>query len=231
MSERMERRKEARRNQILDVAEKMVVDRGIDGMTMDDVAREVDVATGTLYLYYKNKNSLCAAVSVRLQKRVNAIVLERVPLYRKGAEQARAAAVTVIEFAQANPDWWKAIKALRALDFDDTEDMNVAELLALDDQMIQLLTQCYRDGIALGELRPDLDPVAAAIFLRQAAMDSFDPTPRMKAMLRLHGIDREHWLDATRDMIVMATHLKKPHPKSLDLRTRIAAQPPNEKHQ
>lgn len=222
MSERMDRKKEERRTRILDVAEKMVAERGISGMTIDDVAREADIATGTLYLYFKNKNSLCAAVSLRLQKHINSIVLERTSAYKKGAERARASAVAVLEFGMANPVRWKAVKELTFLDYGDTGDPNIAELMELDNQMIQFLAQCYRDGIEAGELRPDLDPVPAAIFLRQALLLAYDPNPRMQAMIRLNGIDRERWLDVTRDLVTMSTHLKKPGKKSLDLRTRVA---------
>ncbi|MEN6291755.1 MAG: helix-turn-helix domain-containing protein, partial [Methanobacterium sp.] len=66
MSERMERRKKERKNEIMDVAEKMIAQKGVQGMTMKEVAEKVDVATGTLYVYFKNKNSLCAAVNARI---------------------------------------------------------------------------------------------------------------------------------------------------------------------
>lgn len=220
MSERMDRKKKERRNQILDAAEKLIAVKGIAGMTMDDVAKEADVATGTLYLYFKNKSSLSAAVSIRLQLPLFSAMQERAALYKTGSEKARASGVAVLEYAMDNPEKWQAIKQLSLADLGDSEDENVRELRALDDRMVQFLAQCYRDAIKEGDVRSDVDPVPTAIFMRQALADSFDPTPRMRALLAMNGIDRERWLAATRSLMTMATHQKMPRSKRADLRTR-----------
>lgn len=225
MSERMDRKKEERRNRILDVAEKIISIKGIDGMTMDDVAREADVATGTVYLYYKNKTSLCAAVGVRLQKQLETVMVERAAIYEMGAERARAAGTATLEFMMENPEKWKAIKQLSLLDPGDTADENVRELLELDNRMTQFLAQCYREAIDEGDIRPDVDPLPTAIFMRQALSISFDPTPRMRALLQMNGVERERWLAVTRYLMTMATHIKKPKEKSIDLRMRAARAP------
>lgn len=66
MSSRMERKKGEKRRAILDAAEKLVAENGMGGMTMGKVAIDADVATGTLYLYFKNKSNLLAVVNSRL---------------------------------------------------------------------------------------------------------------------------------------------------------------------
>jgi len=57
--------KEQRRNYILDAAEKLFFSRGYDGVSMDDIANEVEFNKATLYLYFKNKESLFFAVVLR----------------------------------------------------------------------------------------------------------------------------------------------------------------------
>ena len=51
---RKEREKEQRRNEIVDAAEKLFFEKGYEGVSMDDVARDAELAKGTLYLYFKN---------------------------------------------------------------------------------------------------------------------------------------------------------------------------------
>jgi AcrR family transcriptional regulator len=69
--ERKEREKEARRTQILDAAEKVFKEKGISQATMDDIAREAELAKGTIYLYYRNKDELHVGLILRSFELVN----------------------------------------------------------------------------------------------------------------------------------------------------------------
>ena len=60
---RRERERTARREAILDAAEELVVSDGYHGLRMDAVAEAVELSKGTLYLYFANKDALCAAVA------------------------------------------------------------------------------------------------------------------------------------------------------------------------
>ncbi len=60
--ERRQREKEQRREQILDTARKLLFKKGIDATSMNQIARNAELSVGTLYLYFKNKESLFAAL-------------------------------------------------------------------------------------------------------------------------------------------------------------------------
>ncbi|MGB0624751.1 MAG: TetR/AcrR family transcriptional regulator [Luminiphilus sp.] len=53
---------EAKESSILDAAERIFAQAGFDGAKVSDIARAASVAEGTVYLYYKNKQDLLAAV-------------------------------------------------------------------------------------------------------------------------------------------------------------------------
>ena len=55
-------RVEAKESSILDAAERIFAQAGFDGAKVSDIARAASVAEGTVYLYYKNKQDLLAAV-------------------------------------------------------------------------------------------------------------------------------------------------------------------------
>lgn len=81
--ERKEREKEARRNQILDAAESIFQAKGLSQATMDDIAKEAELAKGTIYLYYKNKDELQVGLVMRSFDLMNAAfnqAFERAPL-------------------------------------------------------------------------------------------------------------------------------------------------------
>ena len=60
--ERRQREKEQRREQILDTARSLLLKKGIDATSMNQIARDAELSVGTLYLYFKNKESLFAAL-------------------------------------------------------------------------------------------------------------------------------------------------------------------------
>ncbi len=61
-SQRKDREKEARREQILQAAAKLFSEKGFEAATMAQIARQAELAPGTLYLYFKSKDELYFAL-------------------------------------------------------------------------------------------------------------------------------------------------------------------------
>jgi TetR/AcrR family fatty acid metabolism transcriptional regulator len=59
-SSRTQRYKDLKRNEILSAAEAVFASKGFENATIEEIAREGDFATGTIYLYFKNKEDLYA---------------------------------------------------------------------------------------------------------------------------------------------------------------------------
>jgi AcrR family transcriptional regulator len=64
--ERKEREKERRRQQIMVAAKRVFFIKGFGRATMEDIANEAELSPGTLYLYFKSKDDLCASLSLRV---------------------------------------------------------------------------------------------------------------------------------------------------------------------
>ncbi len=65
IEERKEREKEHRREEIINAAEKVFFEKGLQIATMDEIAEEAELGKSTLYLYYKSKEDLYLAVLMR----------------------------------------------------------------------------------------------------------------------------------------------------------------------
>jgi len=52
-------------------AKRVFYNKGFAGVTMEDIAREAELSPGTLYLYFKNKDELCASLSLRILQYLN----------------------------------------------------------------------------------------------------------------------------------------------------------------
>jgi TetR/AcrR family transcriptional repressor of nem operon len=65
---------DVRREQILDAAERVLVERGLATTTMADVAEAAAVAKGTVYLYFDSKAELLAGLRARYFERFAALL-------------------------------------------------------------------------------------------------------------------------------------------------------------
>lgn len=215
MSERMERRKKERRNEIMDITEKMIAKKGVQGMTMKEVAEEADVAIGTLYVYFKNKNSLCAAVNARISKQMRVIMEEKSASCSNACKKIRATMDVVFEFREKYPDKWSAFKELLLLNYDtenikgiysnnesnpNIPDENIMDLLMEDKKMSQLMKDIYRQGIQEGCIRSEIDLIPTIIFMRMALFMALEPIPHTQRMLEAENIDPEHFLEVVLDL-------------------------------
>lgn len=63
------RKRERTRGGLVAAAERLVAARGLDAVSIDDITAEADVAKGTFYTHFEDKNDLAAAISrhIRLE--------------------------------------------------------------------------------------------------------------------------------------------------------------------
>lgn len=92
MGDTQRQRLEAREEAILVAATSLFSESGVDGTRMAEIARQADVAEGTVYLYYKNKHELLEAVVDRfwreLTKGAKLAVTSNAPLGQQLTELA-----------------------------------------------------------------------------------------------------------------------------------------------
>jgi AcrR family transcriptional regulator len=79
-SERSQQQREATRQHILDALERVLERHGLRGLSIRKVAREAEVAVGTVYLYFEHKDALLHAWTLRgfgyYQARIDALPAE-----------------------------------------------------------------------------------------------------------------------------------------------------------
>jgi TetR/AcrR family transcriptional regulator, transcriptional repressor for nem operon len=70
---------DVRQEQLLDAAERVLLDRGLATATIADVAESAGVAKGTVYLYFESKTELIAALRARYIERASAQLASAIP--------------------------------------------------------------------------------------------------------------------------------------------------------
>jgi AcrR family transcriptional regulator len=78
---RRARNRVARHEELLAAATDIVAEKGIDGLTMQDLAQRVDCAVGTIYTYFDSKSALLAGLQVNAIQQLLSTYHEQVPIW------------------------------------------------------------------------------------------------------------------------------------------------------
>ena len=166
IAERKERDRQRRRNDILDAAERLLVSKDFDAVTMDDVAQAAELSKGTLYLYFKSKEEIYLSVNVRALERMRECFEEAAAGETRGIDKVRAIGETYLKFSRVYPDYSNAVLRFEARRPGCLIDEPMArECHDSGVVLLKILEGAISDGISDGSIRPDVDPAETSVLL------------------------------------------------------------------
>jgi AcrR family transcriptional regulator len=151
--------RERQRRRILEAAETLFDERGIDRVTMADIVNRAGIRASTLYEYFSNKDDVVWAILAE----AIADSVRRVKDVMDGAETALAKITALLEFMADeltnNPS---KVRFMAQFDAMYARHWPAERLISLEAQVspggFQYFATLIREGIADGSLRSDLDP-------------------------------------------------------------------------
>jgi TetR/AcrR family transcriptional regulator len=151
---RREQEKENRRQAILDAAEKIMSEKGIQGLNMDLVAYETMLAKGTLYLYFKNKEEILAALTLKsriiLLKEMQTVTQKQeLPI-----EQLKEIIYTNYYFHKRQNLYYDLVSLYEV----NNQLIETPELQDSSSQITHFVASIVKNAQADGSVKPDLDP-------------------------------------------------------------------------
>jgi len=166
IAERREREKERRRTDIIDAAERVFFSKGWQASTMDDIAEAAELSKATLYLYFKSKEELYAAILVRGSEILHGMFEEAVASHKTGIEQTEAIGRAYMSFHAEHRDYYEAMMYFDARGFETCDDCEYAQKCdEYRDRIMGLVARAVSNGVEDGTLRSDLDPMMTAVVL------------------------------------------------------------------
>lgn len=164
VSARRQREREARRQAILDATERLVIRRGLWATTMEDVAAEAELSKGTLYLYFENRDALCAALAERNIQSLLPDIDEAVTQARSGLEGLGGALRVFARFFATHPHLVKMAASWMLAGVQCAPDeADFAEYRKRLGSVMALVVQSIERGQRDGSLRLDVDARLLAV--------------------------------------------------------------------
>jgi AcrR family transcriptional regulator len=152
--------RDRQRRRILDAAEKLFDERGIDRVTMADIIAASGIRASTMYQYFPNKDEIVWAI-------VGEVIAEIAVRAGKVISDGRGRAlekITALLGVMADELEKRPAQVRFMAQFDAmyARNWSTERLLTIEDHInpgrTAYITALIREGIADGSLRPDLDP-------------------------------------------------------------------------
>lgn len=162
ISERKEREKEQRRNDIIDAAEIVFFEKGLTNSTMDEVAEEAELSKGTLYLYFKSKEEIHFEIKSRALNILKKMFRKSISEKKNGIENCLEIGKAYVDFVERHRNYHKAIIYFESNDCSICDFRDKCEEFFKEDNPLLFFVQTINQGIADGTIRSDIPANALA---------------------------------------------------------------------
>lgn len=177
-------KRERTRSALLDAAISVFASKGFEGTKITDITRHAQLANGTFYNYYGDKDELLRDVATGLAIEVTSRLNDEMTDIENGATRVTLATARVLQIARGEPEWLEVILE------------GVFIVPELQSATVQYLRQDIEIGIEQGHFTVDVDTllinqvlslVRAALLLDTGLSDD-TINKTCEALLRLLGV-------------------------------------------
>ncbi len=139
---------------ILDVAKKIIEEKGFHNTRVDDIAERAGVAKGTLYLYFKSKDDLFSKLIEREYNKVVAGLVKVVELKDDVTSKLDAVIEGFLKYMEENRDFFLSIM----YEAPSIKKDNLRKRIRENNRVIQeTLGRLIEEGIKEGIIRNDVE--------------------------------------------------------------------------
>lgn len=199
------------RRQIAAAAGRLFEANGVVSTTMDEIAREAGYSKATLYVYFQNKEEVVAELTLESMKRLHRRIQSAVSRGLETREAYGELCRELAEYQREEPLYFEfALKEIRP-EPERPECLPVKqETFQVGEQINGEIARFLRDGIARGDLRPDLDILPTVLIFWGSLSGLILLAAAKQAYLEAAaGQTRETFLDAGFALLYRAIERRK----------------------
>jgi len=154
IQQRRRREKEQRRQQILNAARKLLIKKGLSAISVNQIARQAELAVGTIYFYFRSKEEIFAV----LQEEGLELLLKDARRALEDGTDARESlhniAQAYLNFSREHKSYFDVINYfLSAGDVVFTAEIK-QQIDQHGNRILLIVEQALKRGIAQGQFRP-----------------------------------------------------------------------------
>jgi AcrR family transcriptional regulator len=165
-TERKEREKEKRREDILKAAVQVFFKKGVDNATMDEIAAAAELSKATLYLYFTSKEEIYFFIHLEGHKKLFKMMESAVEKTTETREKIAIYIRTLIEFQKKHPDYFEAF--FYFLTHEKNIDRNnpyIKKHQKLEERFLNSWIAIVQQGKNDSLIRENLDEISTAVII------------------------------------------------------------------
>jgi len=150
---RKQREWQQREQLILDTAQQLLQQHGLQGLTMERVASEIEYSRGTVYNHFSSKEEIVNGIAIRCMQKLTEMF--RRAQHYPGSQRDRLAALSLAHslYAQLHPVEMQNMQLLKSPDIrNKISPQKQQSLLQMEQQITGIALDTVRAAIADGEL-------------------------------------------------------------------------------
>lgn len=156
ITQRRQEEKDRRRHEILDAAEAVFAEVGLEKATMGQVARKARLSRALLYVYFEDKSDLLMGVCERGLIMLRARFLQAATRHKRGIDKIEAIGLAYVTFARECPVYFDTLVRFEMLEPDPELYNQQHGCVVAGDAVHDLLVEVLGQGIKDGSIRKDL---------------------------------------------------------------------------
>lgn len=165
--ERREREREQRKSHILDTARALLLEKGMNATSINQIAKRSELSVGAIYFYFKDKEELFAALQVEGLELLHQTISQAVTKKSTPEKKIRSIAQAYLRFSEEHKNYFDIINYfLTSPETIFPPDLK-NEIDERGNASIATLTAAFREGIDCGVFKA-VDPRHQAIILWSA---------------------------------------------------------------
>ncbi|WP_165973923.1 TetR/AcrR family transcriptional regulator [Marinitoga lauensis] len=151
---------------IMETAKKIFYEKGYENTSMNEIARELKMAKGTLYLYFSSKKDLFFSLVYEGLKILENIIKNDIKLAKNGLDKILNMGRAYIKFYREYPDYYSFVIKYESekADLDTTEPL-VINSYEKSEEIYDILKLLILKGIDDGSIREDVDITKMSMLL------------------------------------------------------------------
>jgi len=180
IADRKQREKVQRRSKIIDAAEMLFYKKGFDAVTMDEIADAVELSKGSIYVYFKNKDSLFMNIVFKKWEKFGQYLITNMAKGRTGEQKIRILIQCFVDFAKENPEYNEFAMTYGPSIMHRIDEEDQKKIEEIQGRYMPVLFDTIGLGQQDGSIRKDLNPISLGFLIHMITFFVVSPDPAWK---------------------------------------------------
>jgi AcrR family transcriptional regulator len=164
--ERKEREKERRKEEILDAAQRVFFEKGLNSATMDEIAEAAELSKATLYLHFVSKEDLYLAVAIRGLRIAHELFREAIDGGTTIVESLNGVKKAYTTLFNSHRNYFRMFSFFQTPQFHKQVSEAMKDAFRVEsDNNWEMIISFFVRGVREHRIRNDFDPVEMAIVI------------------------------------------------------------------